>query len=101
MTEIIAQIVAVAAKAVVQAVLKERRDEDEITRCRGDTTDVRSKLDRHSPLYTLRDKVKNIYHTHKISTAKRFLWLKVHKTSKVSFRQSTKKTMRQSNPSDL
>ena len=69
--EIIAQIAAVAAKAVVQAILKERRDEDEITRCRGDTTGVRPRLDRPSPLYTSTDKVKNIYHTHKISRAKK------------------------------
>ena len=58
MTEIIAQIVAVTAQAAVQAILKERRNEDEITRCRGDTTGVRPRLDRHSPLYTFTDKVK-------------------------------------------
>ena len=70
MNEIIAQTAAVAAKVAVQAILKERRDEDEITRCRGYTTGVRPRLDRHSPLYTFTDKVKNIYHTHNISRAK-------------------------------
>ena len=56
--EIIAQIAAVAAKTVVQAISKDRRDEDEITRCRGETAGVRPMLDRHSPLYTFTDKVK-------------------------------------------
>ena len=69
--EIIAQIAAVAAKAVVRALLKERRDEDEITRYRSDTTGVRPRLDRLSPLYTFTDKVKNISHTHKVSRAKK------------------------------
>ena len=50
--EIIAQIAMVAANAAVQAILKERRDEDEITRCRGDTRGMRPRLDGHSPLYT-------------------------------------------------
>ena len=31
----------VAANAAVQAILEERRDEDEITRCRGDTRGMR------------------------------------------------------------
>ena len=56
--EILAQIAMVAANATVQASVKERRDEDEITRCRGDTTGMRSRLDGHSPLYTYTDKVK-------------------------------------------
>ena len=38
--EIIAQIAAVAAKTVGQAILKERRDPDKITRCRGYITGV-------------------------------------------------------------
>ena len=54
----------------VQAILEERRDEDEITRCRGDTTGMRHKLDGHSPLYTYADKVKNLIHTQKVSKAK-------------------------------
>ena len=101
MTEIIAQIVAVAAQAVVQAVLKERRDEDEITRCRGDTTGMTPRLDRHSPLYTFTGKVKTFIIVIRYPEQRRFLWLNIHKTSKLSVSQSTKKTMRQSNPSDF
>ena len=55
--EIIAQIAMVAANAAVQAILKERRDEDEITRYRGDTRGMRPRLDGQSPLYTYTDKV--------------------------------------------
>ena len=68
--EIIAQIATVAANAVVQAILKERRDEDEIIKCRGDTRGIRPRLDGHSPLYTYTNKVKNVLHTQKISKAK-------------------------------
>ena len=68
--EIIAQIAMVAANAAVQALLEERREEDEITRCRGDTRGIRPRQDRHSPLYTYADKVKNVLHTEKISKAK-------------------------------
>ena len=39
--EIIAQIAMVVATAAVQAISVERRDEDEITRCRGDTRGMR------------------------------------------------------------
>ena len=39
--EIIAQIATVAANAAVQAILEERRDAGEITRCRGDTRGMR------------------------------------------------------------
>ena len=60
----------VAANAAVQAMLKERRDEDEITRCRGDTRDMRPRLDEHSPWYTYTDKIKNVLHTQKISKVK-------------------------------
>ena len=81
MTEIKAQIVAAAAKAVVQAILKERRDEDEITRYRGDTTGVRPRLDRHSPLYTFIDKVKTFIILIRYPDQRRFLWLNIHKTS--------------------
>ena len=42
--ETIAQIAMVAAKAVVQALLAERGDGDELTRCRGDKTGVRPRL---------------------------------------------------------
>ena len=59
MNELLAQIAAVAAKAVVQAILKERRDGHDITRCRGGTTGIRPRLGRPSPLYTFTDKVKN------------------------------------------
>ena len=67
--DIIAQIAVVAAKGVVQAILKERRDGDEITRCRGDTTDLKPRIAGSSPWYTFTDKVKNIYHSHKVSRA--------------------------------
>ena len=56
--EIIVQIATVAANAAVQAILKERRDEDEITKCRADTRGMRPRLDGHSPLYTYTDEVK-------------------------------------------
>ena len=59
--EIIAQIAMVAANAAVQAILEERRDEDKITRCRGDTRGMRHRQDGHSPLYTYADKVKTLY----------------------------------------
>ena len=65
--ETIAQIAMVATKAAVQAILAERGDGDELTRNRGDTTGVRPRLGRPSPVYTFTDKVKNIYHTHKIA----------------------------------
>ena len=71
--EILTQISMVAANAAVQATVKERRDEDEITRCRGDTRGLRSSLDGHSPLFTYTDKVKNVLHTQKISKAKNIL----------------------------
>ena len=58
--EILAKIATVVANAAVQATVKERRDEDEITRCRGDTTGMKSRLDGHSPLYIYTDKVKNV-----------------------------------------
>ena len=64
--EILAQIAMVAANAAVQTIVKERRDEYEITRCRGDTRDMKSRLDGHSLLYTYTDKVKNVLHTQKI-----------------------------------
>ena len=64
--EIIAQIAMVAANAAVQAILEERRDEDEMTRCRG----MQPRQDGHSPLYTYADKVKNVLHTQKVSPAK-------------------------------
>ena len=71
--EIVAQIATVAANAAVQVIVQERRDEDEITRCRGDTRGTRSRLDGHSPLYTCTDKVKTVLHTQKISKAKNIL----------------------------
>ena len=67
--EIIAQIATVAGNAAVQTILEERRDEDEITRCRGDTRGMRPRQDGHSTFYTYTDKVKND-HTQKISKAK-------------------------------
>ena len=65
----IAQIAMVAAKATVQAILAERGDGDEPTRCRGDKTGLKFRLGRPSPLYTFTDKVKNSYHAHKIAKA--------------------------------
>ena len=56
--EILAQIAMVAANAAVQAIVKERRDEDEVTRCSGNTRGMRSRLDGHSPLYPYTDKIK-------------------------------------------
>ena len=67
--ETVAQTAAVAAKAVVQAILAERRDGDECTMCRGDETGVRPKLGRPSPSYTFTDEVMDIYHTHKVAKA--------------------------------
>ena len=67
--ELTAQIAMVAANTVVQAILKERRDEGEITRCRGDTRGMRPRLDGHSPLHTYTDKVKNVLDTWKITKA--------------------------------
>ena len=71
--EILAQIAMVAANAAVQKIVKERRDEDEITRCRGNTRGMRSRLDGHSPVYTYTDKVTSVLHTQKISKAKNSL----------------------------
>ena len=68
--ETLVQIARVASNAAVQAIVKERRDEDKVTRCRGDTRGMRARLDGHSPLYTYTDKVKNVLHTQKISKAK-------------------------------
>ena len=68
--ETIAQIAMVATKAVVQAILAERGDGHELTRCRGDKTGVRPRLGRPLPLHTFTDKVKNIHHTHKRAKAK-------------------------------
>ena len=59
--EIIANIAMVAANAAVQAMLEEIRDEDEITRCRGDTRGMRHRQDGYSPLYTYVNKVKILY----------------------------------------
>ena len=68
--ETLVQIARVAANAAVQAIVKERRYEDEIARSRGDTRGMSSRLDGHCPLYTYTNKVKNVLHTQKISKAK-------------------------------
>ena len=52
-----------------QAILAERGDGDEITRCRGDKTGVRPRIGRPSPPYTFTVKVKNIYHIPKRAKA--------------------------------
>ena len=58
-TETIAKIAAVAAKAVVQAIVAERGDGDDLTRHRSEEVGMRPKLGRPSPEFTFTKEVKN------------------------------------------
>ena len=64
-----AQIAAVAAKAVVQAILAERGDADELTRHRSEEAGMRPKLCGPSSTFNFTKEVKNIYHTHNLVKA--------------------------------
>ena len=76
--ETIAQIATVAGKAVVQAILAERRDGDEHTRCRGDKAGVRPMLDGPSPTYTFTNEVMNIYNPLNKAKTENIKLLKIH-----------------------
>ena len=67
--ETIAQIAAVAAKAVVQAILAKRGDGDEVTRKKSEETGMRPKLGRPSPTVNFTNEEKNIFQTHNIDKA--------------------------------
>ena len=57
--ETIAHIASVAAKAVVQAMLAERGDGDELTRCRSEEAGMRTKRGRPSP--AIKEKPEKMY----------------------------------------
>ena len=68
-TETIAQIAVVAAKAVVQAMLAERGDGDELTRCRSEEAGMRPKLDKPSSTFNFTKEEKNVCQTCNIDKA--------------------------------
>ena len=73
-TETIAQMAAVAAKAVVQAMLAERGDEP--TRHRSEEAGMRLKIVGPSPTFNFTKKVKSICQTHDIYKAESIQVLK-------------------------
>ena len=94
-TEIIAQIAAVAAKAVVQAILAERGDGDELTRHRSEKEGLGPKLGRPLPTFKLTKEVKNICQTHEIDKAENIQVSKNCYAEKLSCRQTRKNVMKQ------
>ena len=99
--ETIAQIAAVAAKVVVQAILAERGDGDEFTRHRSEDTGMRPKLGGPTPTFNFTNEVKNSCQIHNIDKAENIHVLKICYANKLSYRQNRKNVVKQSNPSNF